>query len=155
VVFLELPALRERSEDIPVLVEHFLHKYNAEFGKRVREIRPDALQALVEYRWPGNVRQLEAVIERAILLNDGDVITLRDIGRLLHSRKPENRALFDLPDEGIDFENLEKELILKAMKRTGGVATKAAKLLRMNYKAFLYRLEKFGVKDDDFGREGG
>ena len=155
VVFLELPALRERSEDIPVLVEHFLHKYNAEFGKRVREIRPDALQALVEYRWPGNVRQLEAVIERAILLNDGDVITLRDIGRLLHSRKPESRVLFDLPEEGLDFENLEKELILKAMKRTGGVATKAAKLLRMNYKAFLYRLEKFGVKDDDFGREGG
>jgi DNA-binding NtrC family response regulator len=155
VVFLELPALRERSEDIPVLVEHFLHKYNAEFGKRVREIRPDALQALVEYRWPGNVRQLEALIERAILLNDGDVITLRDIGRLLHSRKPENRVLFDLPEEGLDFENLEKELILKAMKRTGGVATKAAKLLRMNYKAFLYRLEKFGVKDDDYGREGG
>jgi transcriptional regulator with GAF, ATPase, and Fis domain len=60
-----------------------------------------------------------------------------------------------LPEEGLDFENLEKELILKAMKRTGGVATKAAKLLRMNYKAFLYRLEKFGVKDDDFGREGG
>jgi DNA-binding NtrC family response regulator len=155
VVFIELPALRERSEDIPVLVEHFLHKYNAEFGKRVREIRPDALQALVEYRWPGNVRQLEAVVERAILLNDGDVITLRDVGRLLHSRKPENRTLFDLPEDGLDFENLEKELILKAMKRTGGVATKAAKLLRMNYKAFLYRLEKFGVKDDDFGREGG
>jgi DNA-binding NtrC family response regulator len=155
VVFLELPALRERSEDIPVLVEHFLHKYNTEFGKRVREIRPDALQALVEYRWPGNVRQLEAVIERAILLNDGDVITLREIGRLLHSRKPETRVLFDLPEEGLDFENLEKELILKAMKRTGGVATKAAKLLRMNYKAFLYRLEKFGVKDDDYGREGG
>jgi len=155
VVFIELPALRERSEDIPVLVEHFLHKYNAEFGKRVREVRPDALQALVEYRWPGNVRQLEAVIERAILLNDGDVITLRDIGRLLHSRKAEVRTHFDLPEEGLDFENLEKELILKAMRRTGGVATKAAKLLRMNYKAFLYRLEKFGVKDDESAREGG
>jgi DNA-binding NtrC family response regulator len=155
VVFIELPALRERSEDIPVLVEHFLHKYNAEFGKRIREIRPEALQALVEYRWPGNVRQLEAVIERAILLNDGDVVTQRDIARLLHSRKSENRSLFDLPEEGLDFENLERELILKAMKRTGGVATRAAKLLRMNYKAFLYRLEKFGVKDTGQGGEGG
>jgi DNA-binding NtrC family response regulator len=155
VVFIELPALRERSEDIPVLVEHFLHKYNTEFGKRIREIRPDALQALVDYRWPGNVRQLEAVIERAILLNDGDVITQRDIGRLLHSRKPEGRTLFDLPEDGLDLEKLEKELILKAMKRTGGVATKAAKLLNMNYKALLYRLEKFGIKDDDYGREGG
>ncbi len=152
VVFIELPALRERSEDIPVLVEHFLHKYNTEFGKRIREIRPDALQALVDYRWPGNVRQLEAVIERAILLNDGDVVTLRDIGRLLPSRKPESRSLFDLPEDGLDFESLEKELILKAMKRTGGVATKAAKLLRMNYKAFLYRLEKFSARDA--GQEG-
>jgi len=155
VVFIELPPLRERSEDIPVLVEHFLHKYNAEFGKRIREIRPDALQALIDYRWPGNVRQLEAVIERAILLNDGDTVNLRDISRLLHSRKPESRSLFDLPEDGLDFEQLERELILKAMKRTGGVATKAAKLLRMNYKAFLYRLEKFGIKVGENGREGG
>jgi len=155
VVFIELPALRERSEDIPVLVEHFLHKYNTEFGKRIREIRPDALQALVDYRWPGNVRQLEALIERAILLSDGDVIMHRDIVRLLPNRKPESRSLFDLPEDGLDFENLEKELILKAMKRTGGVATKAAKLLRMNYKAFLYRLEKFSGKDADVGGEGG
>lgn len=155
VVFIELPALRERSEDIPVLVEHFLHKYNAEFGKRIREIRPDALQALLDYRWPGNVRQLEALIERAILLCDGDVIAHRDIVRLLPNRKPESRALLDLPEDGLDFENLEKELILKAMKRTGGVATKAAKLLRMNYKAFLYRLEKFSIKDADVGGEGG
>lgn len=155
VVFIELPPLRERSEDIPVLVVHFLHKYNAEFGKRIREIRPDALQALIDYRWPGNVRQLEAVIERAILLNDGDTVNLRDISRLLHSRKAESRSLFDLPEDGLDFEQLERELILKAMKRTGGVATKAAKLLRMNYKAFLYRLEKFGIKVGENGREGG
>ncbi len=154
VVFIDLPPLRERPEDVPVLVEHFLRKYNDEFGKRIREIRPEAVQALVEYRWPGNVRQLESVIERAVLLNDGDIITLRDVSRLLHSRRSESRPLFDLPDEGLDFENLEKELILKAMRRTGGVATKAAKLLKMNYKAFLYRMEKFGIKGAECEKEG-
>jgi len=153
VVFIELPPLRERVEDIPALVEHFLAKYNAEFGRRVREIRPDALRALQEFRWPGNVRQLEAVIERALLLTDSDVLTLGEIRSLLISRRSERNAFWtELPDEGIDLEALEKELLRKALIRAGGVATRAAKLLHMNYKQFLYRAEKYGIKATD-GRD--
>ena len=151
VVFIELPPLRERGEDIPALVEHFLAKYNAEFGRRVREVRPDALRALQEFRWPGNVRQLEAVIERALLLTDSDALTLDDIRSLLISRRSERHIWAELPDEGIDLEALEKELLRKALARSAGVATRAAKLLHMNYKQFLYRAEKYGIKAADGG----
>ncbi|MBE0596350.1 MAG: sigma-54-dependent Fis family transcriptional regulator [Desulfuromonadales bacterium] len=146
VVFIELPALRERAEDIPILAGHFLEKYNAEFGRRVREIRPEAMQALLAYRWPGNVRQLESVIERAVLLGGGDTLTVEDIVGFLSPRR--GAGPFELPEEGLDFEQLEKELMQKALTRAGGVATKAARLLRMNYKAFLYRMEKFGLKGE-------
>ncbi|MDZ4186117.1 MAG: helix-turn-helix domain-containing protein, partial [Desulfuromonadales bacterium] len=146
VVFIEMPPLRERCEDIPDLVATFVRKYNQEFGRRVNDVSRDALKALVEYRWPGNVRQLEAVIERSVLLSDGGTLTLDDIGGLLVGRKPSNLLGIDLPEEGLDFEALEKDLLQKALQRTGGVASKAAKLLKMSYKTFLYRIEKFALK---------
>ncbi len=146
VIFIELPPLRERLEDIPPLIEHFLGKYNTEFGRRIREVRPEALRALQEYCWPGNVRQLEAVIERAVLLNDSGVLTQEDIRGLLVSRRSERHVWAELPAEGLDLEELEKELLRKALNRSGGVATRAARLLHMNYKQFLYRAEKYGIK---------
>ncbi len=80
------------------------------------------------------------------------MLTCAIIHRQLHARKSA-RSPFDLPEEGLDFEQLERELIQKALNRTGGVATKAAKLLRMNYKAFLYRMEKFGLKSEELRAE--
>jgi DNA-binding NtrC family response regulator len=154
VVSIELPPLRERPEDIPALAGHFLEKYNVEFGRGVREIRPEAMQALVGYRWPGNVRQLESVIERSVLLSGSDALGLEDIGGLLAHRRDAPISL-DLPEEGIDFEELERQMIRQALARAGGVATKAARLLRMNYKAFLYRMEKFGLKGTEGEREEG
>jgi DNA-binding NtrC family response regulator len=154
VVPIELPPLRDRLEDIPVLAQHFLEKYSGEFDKMVRALRPEALQALLRYRWPGNVRQLESVLERAVLLCDDETVGLRHLGPLLAPGRPETDALFELPEEGIDLEKLEKELIQKALARANGVATRAARLLHMNYKAFLYRLEKFGIRGADSGKEG-
>ena len=147
VVNIELPPLRERSEDVPALVEHFVQKFNAEFNRDIREVDDEAMAALRSHPWPGNVRQLSSVIERAVLLGDGQVLTGPVIHRQLHARKAATRSPFDLPEEGLDFEQLERDLIQKALNRTGGVATKAAKLLRMNYKAFLYRMEKFGLRE--------
>jgi transcriptional regulator with PAS, ATPase and Fis domain len=147
VVNVELPPLRERTEDIPPLVEHFVQKFNAEFGRNVREVTGEALELLQAHPWPGNVRQLSAVIERAVLLGDGEVLTGPAVHRQLHLRKSVARTPFDLPEEGLDFEQLERDLLQKALTRTGGVATKAARLLRMNYKAFLYRMEKFGLRE--------
>jgi len=145
VVNIDLPPLRERVEDIPELAGFFLNKYNREFGRRIRAIEPAAMKLLGEYHWPGNIRQLETVIERAILMNDGDTITLSDIKNELWSGQIETLFNFDIPDEGMDFENFEKELIRKALAKANGVATKAAKLLGMSYKTFMYRLEKFHV----------
>ena len=145
VVNIDLPPLRERTEDIPELANFFINKYNKEFGKRIKNIEPAALKILSEYHWPGNIRQLETVIERAVLMNDRGTIAARDIQDELRTGRPAGQLNYDIPDEGIDFEKLEKELIQKAMTKTGGVATRAAKLLGMSYKTFIYRLEKFNL----------
>ena len=142
VVTIELPPLRERKNDIPELSEFFLNRYNREFGKRIKGIDAAAIKALVEYNWPGNIRQLESVIERAVIMSDSDTIALRDIKSELGTSEMFGPFDFDLPDGGINFEELEKSLMEKAMKRAGGVMAKAAKLLGMSYKTFWYRWEK-------------
>jgi DNA-binding NtrC family response regulator len=145
VVTVSLPPLRERREDIRELVEYFVQKYNREYGTRVKGVSAAVLKAFAEYSWPGNIRQLSSVMERAVLLCEGGTIGEDDIRgelRLAHGAAPAGASL-EIPDEGLDFEALEKELLRKALDKAGGVATKAARLLGMSYKAFLYRLEKF------------
>jgi two-component system response regulator AtoC len=143
VVSINLPPLKERIEDIPELSAFFVNKYSREFGRRIKGIDTAALKMLCEYHWPGNIRQLETVIERAVLMNDKDRITAEDIKNDLWSRQCKTSFDLDIPDEGIDFEDLEKELMKKALAKANGNASKAAKLLGMSYKTFLYRLEKF------------
>ncbi|GAB4405752.1 MAG: sigma-54 dependent transcriptional regulator [Thermodesulfovibrionales bacterium] len=144
VITIALPPLRERKEDIIELVGHFIKRYNTEFGKRIKGMSDPAMKAIMEYHWPGNIRQLESVIERAVLMCESDTITLKDIESEL--RLPQQRDIFDLniPDSGINFEELEKELLKKAMIKANNVAAKAARLLGMSYKTFWYRWEKFG-----------
>lgn len=145
VVTVGLPPLRDRKEDIPSLIRFFIDKYNKEFGKRIKGISDSSIKAIMDYHWPGNIRQLESVIERAVLMSDTDVINLNDIKGEL--RLPTDRGILDIeiPDEGINFEDLEKELIKKAMTKANNVAAKAARLLGMSYKTFWYRLEKFNI----------
>jgi transcriptional regulator with PAS, ATPase and Fis domain len=143
VVSIELPPLRARKEDIPDLVEFFIKKYNQEFGKRFKGIEENAMRALVEYHWPGNIRQLESVIERAVLMAESMHISLKDIKGELRLFQGRDFLDFELPDEGINFEDHEKDLLKKAMEKANGVATRAARLLGMSYKTFWYRWEKF------------
>jgi DNA-binding NtrC family response regulator len=145
VITIELPPLRERRGDIPELVNFFIRKYNQEFGKRIKGIEENALKALIEYHWPGNIRQLESVIERALLMSESFIISIKDIRSELRSAHGSDILDFDLPEEGINFEELEKELLKKAMVKSHDVATKAAKLLGMSYKTFVYRWEKFNL----------
>lgn len=145
VVTVELPPLRDRKEDIPLLVDFFIDKYNREFGKRVKGISDSAIKALMDYHWPGNIRQLEAVIERALLITDTDIISPIDIRSELKYSIDRGLLDIDIPDEGINFEEIEKELLRKAMAKANNVAAKAARLLGMSYKTFWYRLEKFGL----------
>jgi len=145
VITIELPPLRERKEDIPELIDFFIKRYNREFGKRIKGIEENALKTLMEYYWPGNIRQLESVIERAVLMAESLHITVKDIKGELRTTQGGSILDFELPEEGINFEELEKELLKKAMQKSNGVATKAAKLLGISYKTFCYRWEKFNL----------
>ncbi|MBF0464374.1 MAG: sigma-54-dependent Fis family transcriptional regulator [Nitrospirae bacterium] len=145
VVTISLPSLSERKEDIPLLVEFFIEKHNEEFGKQVTGLNDSALKHLMDYHWPGNIRQLSAVIERAVLMTDGSVISLDDIKGELKTPEGNGVLNIEIPDEGINFEELERELLKKAMIKANNVAARAARFLGMSYKTFWYRLEKFGL----------
>lgn len=145
VVAIELPALRERKDDITDIVGYFLERYNREFGKRIKRVDEAAAKALKEYHWPGNIRQLESVIERAVIMCETDIINLKDIKSELRLPQQPGVLDIDIPDEGLNFEDIEKEILRKAMLKANNVATRASKLLGMSYKTFWYRWEKFGL----------
>lgn len=153
VVTVELPPLRDRNEDIPELARYFIERYNNEFGKRVKGLDDAAMKALLEYNWPGNIRQLESVIERAVIMSDSDTIRFNDIKSELRLPRQQEVIDIDIPDEGIVFEDLEKELLKKAMRKSNNVTAKAARLLGMSYKTFWYRWEKFGLDDPSLKKE--
>ena len=148
VIRVNLPPLRERGSDIKTLAEFFLEKYGREAGITLDGISKQALKLLINYRWPGNVRQLESVIERSVLMAESNYIEPDDLpSEITASCSLSAGGInFDLPLDGIDFEALEKDLIIKAMERAEWVIGKAAPLLGMSYKTLQYRLEKFAIE---------
>ncbi|HTY21039.1 MAG TPA: sigma-54 dependent transcriptional regulator [Geobacteraceae bacterium] len=147
VIRLNLPPLRERGSDIAILADFFVRKYTLASEIPLKGISRSALKVLMNYSWPGNVRQLESVIERGVLMAEGDYIEPEDLPAEVHEEFPQRGHLpFDLPPEGISIEDLEKEIIIKAMDRAGWVIAKAAPLLGISYKTLQYRLEKFGIE---------
>jgi len=145
VVTIEIPPLRERKEDIPELVKYFIEKYSKEFGKQIKGIEEKAMQALLNYHWPGNIRELESVIEKAIIICEDDKIKFKDIADELKLSNPKSIFEIEIPEEGIDYKELEKELLKKALIKSNFVIAKAAKILNMSYKTFWYRLKKYGL----------
>jgi two-component system response regulator PilR (NtrC family) len=155
VIEIPLPPLRERKDDVALLVDHFIAKYARELGKDVKGISDEALARLVAYRFPGNVRELENVIERAAALTRGPVIQVESLPRsVLEREEPEPGPR--IPREGVDLERLmqdyERSLILEALRPAGGVKKKAAKLLGISFRSLRYRLEKLGI-DEARGHE--
>ena len=148
VIPIVLPPLRERASDIPALVHRFLEKANATHGTGVAEIDPGVLDLLVRHPWPGNIRQLESVVERAVLLCEGTVVKPADLPLEIRLQTaPAARPYgFEIPPEGIDIEELERQLIVQAMERSGWVIARAARLLGLTYRTLQYRLEKFGIR---------
>ncbi len=140
---MRLPALREHPEDVPHLVAFFVEGFNAEFKKRIIGVSPQAAALLQSYGWPGNVRELRNVVERAMLLAEEDRLEVRDFGAL----KPGGVAgdPFELPANGVNLEELERSLVVQALRRSGGNQTKAAALLGLNRDQIRYRIEKFGL----------
>ncbi len=159
VIQIKLPPLRERKEDIPLLADHFLKKYSEELGKSITRISPEALQFLMNYDFPGNVRELQNIIERAVALETGPELTLQNLSSYLENQLPARRSPFEieLPEEGIDLEkvvaDLEKMLLLKALDRAKGVKKKAAELLHINFRSMRYRLEKYGLNSNGLESE--
>ncbi len=149
VIPIELPPLRARREDIPLLVDHFIEKFCTRMDVPRKRISADAMRAVEKYHWPGNVRELENVIERMIALEASDVLTTKSLPEhlLLGGRMPD--ATFELPPEGISLEeqleSIGKIFMLKALERTGGVQTQAAELLRMSFRSFRYYAKKYGL----------
>ncbi len=147
VIRINLPPLRERGNDVKTLAEFFVKKYSQTGGVAVVGISKAALKLLMSYSWPGNVRQLESVIERAALMAESNFIEPGDLpSEITATSLLAGGVPFDLPPEGIDIETLEKNLIIKAMERADWVIGKAAPLLGMSYKTLQYRLEKFDIE---------
>lgn len=146
VVPIHLPPLRERREDIPLLVEHFLKKFDPQ--GRMRGPNCQAMKLLSEYHWPGNVRELENCLERAVIISSGPEITPADlppeVAGIVAPGEPRKR--FSLPGEGISLEDVEKDLIVQALERSGGNQSRAARLLGITRHTLLYRMEKYGLK---------
>ena len=146
IIPLELPPLRERKEDIPLLVEHFLRKKSAELNKVPTSVNECAMQELINYSWPGNVRELENVIERAVVLCEDDEIGVNDLPILLGDPSRTTLRLFkeDLPLVEA-LEDLERQLIARALEKAKGVKTEAARILGLKTSALYYKLEKYDM----------
>jgi two-component system, NtrC family, response regulator PilR len=153
VIPINVPPLRTRAEDVPPLAHHFLKKYCPPAGKRIVRIAAGSLEALREYEWPGNVRQLENSIERAVALESSDELHVEVPKEKSKARAAAagagagNGAATSLPAEGIDMENyvagIEKDLLKSALSQANGVQTRAAEMLRISYRSFRHLMKKY------------
>jgi two-component system, NtrC family, response regulator AtoC len=147
VLRVEVPPLRARDNDIALLAQHFVDTFAREFKRSVQTISPAAEGALKAYAWPGNVRELRNLVERAVLLSDGDVLQPADFEPLhtAHAPAGDGHGGFNLPIEGVALEEVEKSLVIQALDRAGGNQTRAATLLGLHRDQIRYRIEKFGL----------
>ena len=153
VIQIKLPPLRDRREDISLLTMHFLKKYSEELNKHITGISPETLRILLNYDYPGNVRELQNIIERAVALESTQELTPQNLSSYLDQQPSLKKGSIDLdiPNEGLDLEKvveeLERNLLLKALDRTKGIKKKAAELLHINFRSMRYRLEKYGLNN--------
>ena len=147
---IHLPPLRQRREDIPLLVDFFLQKYSRQMELPPRQISIEAMNILEAYDWPGNVRELENLIERVLALSHAETITTRDLPVHLLTNRRTNSDLIQLPEEGLDLEayleSIRAQLMIEALERTNGVQTQAAELLGMSFRSFRYYAKKFNLR---------
>ena len=146
VVPITVPPLRERTSDIPLLVDHFMFR----FSKDPRKLSPEAMELFINYPWKGNVRELEHIVERVVLLSDKEVITPEDLPAEILQISGRLGCLPDFGDDAFDLEKLleriEKDYLVKALEKTNGVKTEAARILNLSFRSFRHRLSKYGIK---------
>jgi two-component system response regulator PilR (NtrC family) len=148
VIPLQLPPLRHRRDDIPLLADHFLARLNASMGKKIDRLSDDALKKIESYDWPGNVRELENAMERAFILETSMELSAQHLPESVATNS-RMRLLTDFPDEGFDLESyvekVQKNFLEEALRRTDGVQVKAAELLRMSYRSFRHYMQKYSI----------
>jgi two-component system response regulator AtoC len=151
---IELPPLRARTEDIPLLIEHFLNIHRRDDRTSLSSVRRDAMADLLEYRWPGNVRELQNVVERIVILTEGDELTRQALPAHFHAEKPSQTAivrgagLVSSPDKSLKqaLQGVEKDLIACALQQTDGNRTRAARLLEISHRSLLYKIKSYGIE---------
>jgi two-component system response regulator PilR (NtrC family) len=158
VIPITLPPLRERTDDIPLLADYFLNKFNKALNKNVKGFSQTTMELFRNYEWRGNVRELENVIERAVALSNSEIITPEYLPDILRDSSRSSSAIpVNIPHEGLDLEGLigdiEKELLLKALEKTNWIKKDAAKLLHLNFRSFRYRLDKYNLNKKPLGKE--
>jgi len=151
IVAIHIPPLRDRRDDILPLTRYFIQKYNESLHKSVREISKEVESFLLAYEWPGNVRELRNVVERAMILGEGDILEMEhlplDVLGQEGGQEGASRGGFRLPPEGISMEKLEEDLVRQALDMTGGNQTRAARLLDISRDSLRYRMQKFEMND--------
>lgn len=144
-----MPPLRERRGDIPLLVSHFIEKFSEELGRSVGTVGDAVLAKLMEHDYPGNVRELENIIERAVALSRGEAITVASLPPSLSAPVRSDTPM--IPAEGLDLDEVlasyERSLLQQGLEQSGGVKKRAAQLLGISFRSFRYRLEKLGLDD--------
>jgi DNA-binding NtrC family response regulator len=145
VVTIELAPLRERLDDVEPLVNFFLKKYAGQINNQVHGMSPAAMKTLKEYHWPGNIRQLQNVIERAVIMCEGGKIQPEHIA-LYDKRVPQKKDAFEIPDGGVKLEEVERQLICQALERSGWVQKSAAKMLGISPRVINYKIKKHKIK---------
>jgi len=149
---IHIPPLRERKEDIPLLIQHFIGKYNQILSKNVTDIDHSGLEALMNYKWYGNVRELENTVERAIVLADRNYLQLENLPVEIQNFKEQSQPE-PMPDEEYSIKKaskaLEINLIKKALRKTKGNHTHAARLLEISHRALLYKIKEYGIAEDE------
>jgi two-component system, NtrC family, response regulator len=149
VIVIDVPPLRERREDIPLLIDHFLSRLAEQYSQPRLKLSDQVMEVMVRYGWPGNVRQLENQIERLATLASTDIISVEDLPAEVRATGSRVAKIhLALPDDGIDLEEVEKEILLQALEKSEWNQTRAAHYLNITRKTLIYRMEKFGLSRD-------
>ncbi len=160
---INLPPLRERGDDSLILAQHFIDHFNQEYDRQIQGLAPSAKEFIQNYDWPGNIRELKNAIERAVLVESEEWVEADDLSVDAEQPRPSaavnstrkvttvdlSLTTFEIPDEGIPLEEIEKNIILSALEKADGNISKAARLLRINRGKFRYRLERLGLSIED------
>ena len=150
VIPIHMPPLRDRVEDIPLLIAHFVARITKDVGKSVRAISPESLAILERYHWPGNIRELENVVERAIVLGNGELLSPESLPAHVRAPRDERAVEVDIPPTGMDLEGtltrIENRYIRLALERSGWLQIRAAELLCLSFRQLRYKLQKHGLR---------